>query len=70
MGRVCWRVRETVPGASNSTLVFIVGDKEEGNKVHQVGSEEIVRMIRTSCRVFGDKKGYRMKPNKIGSTSI
>jgi hypothetical protein len=68
--RVCRRVRETVTGASDQTLAYLVGDERGGGNNHQVSSDQIVRIIRTACRVFGDEKGYGIKPNDLGSHSI
>ena len=66
--RVCQRVRRTVPNASETTHAFRVGNAEGSSTF--IDSERIVQLLRLTCRIFGERRGYGISESEVGSRSI
>jgi hypothetical protein len=66
--RICQRVRNTVPGSSQATLAYTLGN-EEGETL-DISSERVTRLLRLTCEIYGKTNGYGCVPEDLGTRSI
>ena len=66
--RVVQRVRRTIPNADGETPVCKIGFADGATTT--IRAEDVVSLLRQSCRIFGPVKGYSMHESELGTRSI